>query len=318
MGAGATITGNTINNIAPDGWGIYNYGTTLSEHSTIVGNTISKQDGVVIAGYIATSATSAIYGNTLSHANLASWSGSIDGYGDLSDSNFSGITGPGAAFAAWNINQVVRTVPNLASATPLYHISPESGTVINDTENNERLLYGMAGGGQFINKGLQKVTFSEGSGWLWTWAGGGISSNDGTVGLVIPLSSVLPDRAYLMSLSIKVYFNGDWDVFGNGFPSNTIPEISLELNGNMVDSKNPFSSNPDWTTGYGSVTLVYQSDALINGYRPTAPLIKEMVVRMKQASDPLAASKAFGGWVGPTGLGTQVMRIGQPWITYMY
>jgi len=314
-GAGASVTGNIINNIAAGGYGIWIQGTTLSEQSTIVGNTLNKENGVAIGGYIFSTANSAIYGNTLSHANLAFWSGTVDGYGDLSDSNFNGITGQGATFAAWNVNQVVRTVPNLASAIPLYHLDPGAGVPITSSENNERLLYGSPA--TSINKGLKKATFTENQGWVWEWNGGGIGSNDGTVGLIIPLSSVLPDRAYLLSLSVTLYFSCDWDVYQATALPTTFPQISLELNGNMVDSKNPFTSNPDWVTGFGSVTLVYQSDALIYGYRPEAPLIKEMVVKMKQGYVG-AGSPAYGRWIGPTSSGTQTMRIGQPWITYMY
>ena len=313
QGVGASITGNTINNIAPGGWGIYNYGTPLTVHSTITGNTISKEDGVIIAGYIATSATAAIYGNTLSHANLAAWSGSVDGYGDLSDSNFNGIVGPGATFAAWNVNQVVRTVPNLASAIPLFNITPVGNSRPNSIVNEERLLYGAPGTNQFLNKGLQKVTFNESQGWVWTWNGGNLDSNDGTVGLIIPLSSILPDRAYLLSVSVTLYFSCNWDVYANGLSINTWPEIYMELNGNMVASSNPFTdpAGPHFT----SVTLTYQSDALVSGNRPEAPLIKELVIKMRQTAVNVPS---FGGWVGPTGAGIQTMRIGQPWITYMY
>jgi hypothetical protein len=319
-GAGANITGNVINNIAAGGYGIWNYGTTAAEHSTIVGNTLHKADGVAIAGYISSSTNAAIYGNTLSHANLAFWSDGgtdfFDGYGETTTSNFNGITGAGAQFAAWNVNQVVRTVPNMASAIPLFHISPISGTVVGGSdENNERLLYG--GSGQYINKGLQKVNFTENNGWVWRWAGGGVDINDGTVGLIIPLVSVLPDRAYLLSASIHVYFSGQWDITNNNHTTahTTFPQVSLELNGNMVDSRNPFT-DPNADPSYTDVTLNYQSEALITGTRPAAPLIKEMVVKMRQGepSDGLV----YGGWLGPTGSGSQTMRIGQVWISYMY
>jgi hypothetical protein len=321
-GAGANITGNIINNIAAGGYGIWNYGTTAAEHSTIVGNTLHKADGIAIAGYISSSTNAAIYGNTLSHANLAFWSDGgtdfFDGYGETTTSNFNGITGTGAQFAAWNVNQVMRTVPNMASAIPLFHISPVSGTVVSGMdENNERLLYGMVSGGQYINKGLQKVSFTENNGWVWRWVGGGVDLNDGTVGLIIPLVSVLPDRAYLLSASIHVYFSGQWDITDNNHtPAHTtFPQVSLELNGNMVDSRNPFT-DPNADPSYTDVTLNYQSEALITGTRPAAPLIKEMVVKMRQGepSDGLV----YGGWLGPTGSGSQTMRIGQVWISYMY
>jgi hypothetical protein len=83
----------------------------------------------------------------------------------------------------------------------------------------------------------------------------------------------------------------------------------------MVDSRNPFT-DPNADPSYTDVTLNYQSEALITGTRPAAPLIKEMVVKMRQGepSDGLV----YGGWLGPTGSGSQTMRIGQVWISYMY
>jgi hypothetical protein len=319
MDTTASITGNTINNIATSGWGIWNYGTTLSDHSVIVGNTLHKEDGVVIAGYIATSASSAIYGNVLSHANIGFWSGSPDGYGDLSDSNFDGIVGSGATFAAWNINQVVRCRPRLASAIPLYHLSPESGTVITEIENNERLLYGFPSGTQVVNKGLHSVTYQEtygddDGGWTWTWSGGNLANNDGTVGLIIPVSAIIPDRAYLLSFSISLYFNSVWGVEanGSGTPPNTKPEIVLDMNGITVDSQTPWDGY-----SYNKVTLTYQSDPLTTGTRPAAPQVLDMVVKLRQGSagvEPLV----YGGWVGPIIPGLPHMRIGQPWITYTY
>ncbi|MCK9567778.1 right-handed parallel beta-helix repeat-containing protein [Candidatus Pacearchaeota archaeon] len=327
QGPGLSITGNIINNIAgvdlnstPNGsgnggWGIWSYG---GESSTIVGNTISKQDGVGIAGYIYSDATAAIYGNTFSHFNLASWSGSPDpdGYGELSNANFNGIYGRGSKFAAWNVNQVVKTVPNMASGIPLFHLDPGAGTAITNTENNERLLYGSPA--TSINKGLKSVRFFEDRGWVWEWNGGGLSTNDGTIGLILPLSSVIPDRAYLLSVEIHVYFSGPWDVLPkDSDPINVFPQVSLELNGNMVDSKNPFTDpgGPFYT----DVTLIYRSDALITGFagtRPPAPLVKEMVVKMKQGLP--GGTPVFGRWLGPTGSGTQTMRIDQVEIMYLY
>lgn len=344
-GAAATITGNTVNNIAgvdlsifpagssSGGWGIYISGVVSDQHTTITGNTLNRQDGVGIAGYIHASKTSAVYANNLSHFNLGSWSGSsTDNYGDLSDSNFDGITG--ASFAAWNVNQVVRTVPNMASAIPLFHISPTTGGEDSATVNNEKLLWAAPGvppqvvgtypfttsHGQFVNTGLQKILFNE-DGWEWQWAAGTgdspiLEHNDGVVGLIIPISSVIPDRAYLLSLSVTVLFNGPWDIWdnGSGDTHNTYTELVLELNGNVVATANPFS--PVFTS---SVILNYQSDALVNNIRPVGPLVQEMVVRMRQgAVDPTTA--IFGAWLGPTGPASKIatMTISQPRIAYLY
>ena len=346
VGAGASITGNTINNISgvdlsvnpsgsgAGGWGIYVTSTTAEQNTTIVGNTINRQDGVGIAGYIHSDSIASIYGNTFSHFNLASWSGvSTDGYGDLSNSNFNGITGPGASFAAWNVNQVVRTVPNMASAIPIFHITPETGVVIDATENDERLLYGAinippATTEQGFNLGLRKVSFNEQNGWQWQWTkvlntiDPFILNNDGTVGLIIPISSVVPDRAYLLSLSVTITFSPTaWDIWDNGnLPAHTtFPEVALELNGNIVAWENPNSPTLPGNSP-GHITLIYQSEALVNGVRPSLPLIKEVVVRMRQGTQGVT-SPQFGGWVGPAqhdSHGKATMTISQPWITYLY
>lgn len=327
-GSAATITGNTVLNIAgsdnPDarGLGISNDGT--EQQSVIVGNTLMKQDGVHIGGFIYSFARAAIYGNNLSHFDMNFWSGGpVDGYGDSTNSDFAGITGPGSYFAAWNSNQVVRFVPNLASAIPLFHITPESGDVVTVSENDEKLLFGANFGSPVstpagINLGLKKVTYNENRGWSWQWENYGtpfLNNNDGTVGLMIPVSSVLPDRAYLLSLSIDVEFNCPWGIYRNNSTQapTTFPQVVLELNGNIVAwaSLDTFSS---------SVTLTYQSNALQTGERPVAPLIKEIAVRLRQGVEGVTNPK-FGGWVGPLGVSSvipAVLIIRQPWISYLY
>lgn len=336
IGGGATITGNTIDNIATGGNGIWNDSTTSTEQSTIVGNTLGKADGIQIGAYIYSTANATIYGNNLSDFDLNSWhgGGSTDGYGDFTGSNFSGIIGPGAAFAAWNTNQVVRMVPNMASAIPIFHITyaPSDG-IVTATENDERLLYGKANIAPIsyeddINIGLHKITFNEQNGWKWLWSGvpNGIDPfiqhNDGTVGLIIPVSSVVPDRAYLLSLSITITFSPtEWDIWDNGnIPAHTtFPEVALELNGNIVAWENPNSPTLPGNTP-GHITLIYQSDALVNGIRPPAPLVKEVVVKMRQGTQGVNTPQ-FGGWIGPAqhdSHGMATMTISQPWVTYLY
>jgi hypothetical protein len=322
-GAG-TITGNIVNNIATNGWGIWN---SSQLKSTITGNTINKADATIINGFIHAGAASSIHGNTLSHFNLGTWwTGAGDGYdsfGISTSSNMNGIDG--CAFASHNVNQVVKLMPSLSSAIPLLHMSasPNTNSIVNPYENNERLLFCqeyalLSNPGLYSpNRGLAKVYFDRNERVVWEWWD--TVDNDGTVGLVIPLSSILPDQAFLLSLQITVSLNTTWSIFNNNNsnPSTTFPQLSLELDGQVVASV-------DATPG-GNFTLKYYSNVLQTNVRPTNPgPVKNMVLKMRQGEpggDPSVA--VYGNWPQPLAIGVPKMVIndtGQPpfSVVYMY
>jgi hypothetical protein len=272
---------------------------------------LSKQDNVYITSFIYSESSAAISGNNFSHFNLTYWRGAdgYDSYGNTVTSNFNGISGPGTVFASNNINQVVKVIPNLGSGIPLFHADPGNDTQITSAENNEKLLYCPS---SKINIGLTKVVFNETSGWTWLWSGSGIGFSDGTVGLIIPLQSILPENTYLLSVSISVSFNCPWEVYetSHGTP-NTSVQVSLEYNGQVVDTASPYAPiNP--------ITLNYYSNTLATGIRPLEKSTKEMVIKMKQGI-PDGTTPIFGRWVGPSDTGmVPAMFVGYMHVTYMY
>jgi hypothetical protein len=305
---GATITGNVVANIPPGGTGIFSASSHPDQGATITGNTLHKDDSSFIAAFIRAYDGTTIVGNNFSHYNLNyipidGYDG-YDGYGDDSFVGyFNGIVG--ADYAAHNTNQVKVVESDLSSATPLFHLSYPTGIVetLNDTLSTWV-------NPSFVNKGMMQCYYTPQGYWTWSWWGAGVSVQDGVIGLVIPVTSLIPPECFLLKATIAFVFSKPWTVYANGNPTppNTFPEMVLEYNGVVVDRQN--MTNP------GTYYLNYNSQDLLNNTRPTSPNSRDdLIIRVRQGT---TITPVFGGWVGPNTTAGEFLQIFKPILTYLY
>lgn len=300
---GAVISGNAIINIANSSWGINSTGYLPEQPSVITGNALEHATGALIGGFIYHDGA-CVTGNTFSEYNI-SFSGvdGYDGYGDMI-TNLATVV-PMTAGVSNNVNQAVQMPISLSLATPLFHVSPTSGTVDTSTTNNRLLSYISPSVGQGPNIGLAETYFDYTEmGWVWAWVGASVSANDGQVGLSIPIN--IPAQTFIMNLRFEIDISTTWSVYQNGGSStpDTTPEIVLEIDGVVVDSASLSSS--------GTHYLVYNADEYLWNTRPSTPYTpKNVVVRVRQNGT------VYGGWAGPTGT-LPTLNIGNAIVTYLY
>jgi hypothetical protein len=312
---GVTISGNIINNISTNGYGIFNFGFHPDQPSTIIGNTLHKRDETNISYFIFANTDASVYGNNMSHFILSNelYDGydGYDGYayGSSYFTNLnvirSSIWNPLNSSFAHNINQVSE-----CSAT----VFPVSSLLFNETPTpasdpnisavgNERIsLYCRT-----PNTGLARIENTDSI--IWTWDGSG-ATNDGTVGIVIPVYSLIPKHTSLLSFDITVTVVGDWVVTGSTLEgqiaNNAYPELVLEINNRKVLGYNISTD--------GNFRLTYRNGALYTGERPNEPLNNTATIRIKQGTTEDILKP--GCYIGPTGAGSLTML--KPTLKYLY
>lgn len=312
---GATINNNIITNIPNAGTGIYSTGLHTEQPTTIVGNSLEKEDDteIVISAFINSNTDAAIYGNNFSHFNL-NYQGPGDGYdgydgystSDVFVADFNGIRG-GNVWAAHNVNQVSVVGSELTSATPILNNTPSDASIGITEDENDKIETWVRG--DDANIGLDRVYYDKSAGaWQWEWTGTSLALNDGGVGLVIPMDAIIPSNAHLLSFSINVTLGASWGVYLSSGTSNTFPALVLEVGGIQYSIRN--------ITDGGFYNLVYRSSSLLYNERPINPRTagRDIVIRTKQGVS--TSPTTYGSRIGPTSAST--MTISKPVVTLLY
>lgn len=318
---GGVINNNVISNIGTGtgGYGIFNTSFLPDQPTSIVGNSLHRDETAAITAFIYTPVTSNVNGNIFSHFTLSNstmadgydgdgydgYDGYYDGYGAWYYTNLNILSG-NSDFFTHNINQVSTQFLDSSSARLVTNSTPTalSGN-ITAYENDVVNVCPSA-----VSLGLTRVV-NEYNSITWQYSTAGSTVYDGRCGVVFPIESLIPHGATLLYFYMNVSVVGDWFVHENASPasmSNVYPMVSLEVNGAEILTSNIAG-------GTANHILYYRAPSLYTGIKPITKQYNNVVVRTKMGiSDP--SSYGFGGWFGPQGVGS--ITFGRPFVRYVY
>ena len=302
-GGGSIVSGNIIFNIPTNGYGLLIY-SAYDVQTTVTGNTFHKEDGAVIAGFIFCSGNAEIYGNSFSDYNIRY----PDGY------DFDTIQ---PVKGAYNYNQAVTMPVPLSGVSTIFHKIPNLSLPYpsqDDLIQSNSLITTWL---PSVNDNLTSMNFTQdenGDYFTANWSG---APQDGQIGLVIPIGSIIPTGAGLLSFSINVSTDRAWSCSNGGTSGAPTPnsdiEMVLEIDGIVVDSQIISISGPS------NFDLYYQSDSLLGNLRPSIYGPESIVVRAIQST---GTGIVLGAYFGPTpppgGEFNSSMYIGPASITFVY